>query len=467
MGYTRIQLWTLLGLQAVVSFSFECVFPFVNQMLLETGVTNDPKDVGYWSGVVESTYAVSQLIAVTLMTPVIIWSAVIVGISMISFGTSTSFAQMIVSRILGGVQGGSYPCIRMMAAEMSSKADEAHIFTLIGIAYRTGQVLGQPVGGALAHSERRFPKLFDTEFWRKYPYALPCFVGAAYALVCAFVGQLVLKETFRRKKARKADVRTPSPNSDETAFLLPAEPLGSSTLVKKAESSPSILSLLTWPLASLLVSVVAMVFITEIFFAIYPLFAFTPIELGGLGLSEAQIGLPMAARSLLCLLMMLLFSTYSDRFGRLNVYRFSIFAWIPTTLLFPVLNRIAKVGGEGGILWYAVLYMLFTFWSVTGWAWISVFLISSGLSPTPEAVATIQGMVSTAITAPQAFAPPLGTSTFALSIRHSDILGGNMFRIGTFTLSVLAFLHSLTLRDFSYDWRGEETNEAPVEEPAI
>lgn len=476
MGYTRTQLWTLLGLQAVISFSFQSIFPFVNQMLLEIGVVNDPKDVGYWSGLVESTYAVSQLIAVFPATriadtygrkPVIIWSAVIVGISMISFGTSTSYAQMIMSRILGGVEGGSHTCIRVMAAEMSSKADESHIFTLIGVAYRTGQVLGQPVGGALAHPERRFPELFDTEFWRKYPYALPCFVGAAYALVCAFVGQLVLKETLRRKKARKADIRTPSPNSDETAFLLPAETSGSSTPVKKVDSSPSILSLLTWPLASLLVSVVAMVLITEVFFATYPLFAFTPIELGGLGLSEAQIGLHMATRSLLMLLTMLPFSTFSDRFGKLNVYRFSIFGWIPTILLFPLLNRIARAGGEGGILWYAVLAVLFTFWSVTGWAGISVFLISSDLSPTPEAVATIQGMLSTAIIAPQAFAPALGTSAFALAIKHSDILGGNLFWIGTFTLGALTFLHSLTLSDSSHDWRGEESNEARVEEPAI
>ena len=418
MGYTRTQLWTLLALQAVVSFSFECIFPFVNQvrttrhdthislliafflaqMLLEIGVVNDPKDVGYWSGLVESTYAFSQLVAgqsrpfpldksdflllvfpatwiadVYGRKPVIIWSAVIVGISMISFGTSTSYAQMIVSRILGGVEGGSHTCIRVMAAEMSSKSDEAHIFTLIGVAYRTGQVLGQPVGGALSHPERQFPKLFDTDFWRAYPYALPCFVGAGYALLCALVGQIVLKETLRSKKGPKKVARASSSNSDETTLLLSGENSGSATPVQKPKSSPPILSLLTWPLASLLISVVAMVLITEIFFATYPLFAFTPVELGGLGLSEAQIGLHMAARSLLMLLTMLPFSTFSDRFGKLNVYRFSVFAWIPTILLFPFLNQIARAGGEGGILWYAVLFVLFTLWSATGWAWSELF----------------------------------------------------------------------------------------------
>lgn len=60
-------------------------------------------------------------------------------------------------------------------------------------------------------------------------------------------------------------------------------------------------------------------------------------------------------------------------------------------------------------------------------------MISSDLSPSPESVATIQGMVSTAIIAPQAFAPALGTSAFALAIKHSDILGGNVFWVGSFT----------------------------------
>ncbi|KIM24918.1 hypothetical protein M408DRAFT_26703 [Serendipita vermifera MAFF 305830] len=443
-------------------------------MLLDIGVVNDPKDVGYWSGLVESTYAVSQLIAVFPATriadtygrkPVIVWSAAIVGISMISFGTSTTYAQMIVSRILGGVEGGSHTCIRVMVAEMSSKSEESYIFTLLGVAYRTGQVLGQPIGGALAHPERRFPELFGSAFWRKYPYALPCFVGAAYALVCAFIGQLVLKETLQSKK--KADVHTPTPNPDEHTLLIPTETSGPSTPMKKPVSSPSISSVLTWPLASLLLSVVAMVLINEFICATYPLFAFTPIELGGLGLSEAQIGLHMATRSLLMLITMLPFSKFSDRFGRLNVYRFSNFAWIPTILIFPLLNRIARSGGEGGILWYAVLSVLFTLWSITGWAWISVFLISSDLSPTPEAVATIQGMVSTAIIAPQAFAPALGTSAFAFAIKHSDILEGNLFWVGTFTLGALVFLHSLTLSDSSHDWRGEESNEVRVEEPVV
>jgi hypothetical protein len=58
-------------------------------------------------------------------------------------------------------------------------------------------------------------------------------------------------------------------------------------------------------------------------------------------------------------------------------------------------------------------------------------------------------MVSTAIIAPQAIAPALGTSAFALAIKHRDILGGDLFWIGTLLfgashLSTVRFLALLT-----------------------
>jgi len=436
--------------------------------MLEIRVVDNPRDVGYWSGLEESTCAIFQIMTVfpdTWMAdiygrkPVVIWSAVIIAISIGSFGVSTTYLQMVLSRLFAGVVGGGKTCLRVMASETSSKEAESHIFTMIIVAYRVGQILGQPVGGALSHPERRLPTLFHDPFWRTYPYALPCFVAAGYALVCAIFGRIILRETL----AFKMDARTTNPStrgakSDERTHLLSGEASRSSSLKQKAPPKPTVLSLFHGPLASLLISVFAMFLITEVLFAIYPLFCFTPVELGGLGLSEAQIGFHMSMRSVLALVTMLPFSTFANRFGRLNVYRFSIFAWIPTILLFPLLNRIARAGGEDGVLWYVALFTLWTVWSATGWGWISIFLISSDLSPYPEAVATIQGMVSMATIAPEAFSPALGTSAFALAIKYRDILGGNLFWIGTFIFGTFAFLHSLTLRDSShaYDWREDK-----------
>ena len=60
--------------------------------------------------------------------------------------------------------------------------------------YRLGQVVGQPIGGFLAHPERQWPKVFSGKFWAKYPFSLPCFVGAGFALSAVAYAAIVLEE---------------------------------------------------------------------------------------------------------------------------------------------------------------------------------------------------------------------------------------------------------------------------------
>ena len=60
--------------------------------------------------------------------------------------------------------------------------------------YRIGQVVGQPIGGFLAHPERHWPKTFAGKFWAKYPFSLPCFVGAGFAFSAVTYAAIVLKE---------------------------------------------------------------------------------------------------------------------------------------------------------------------------------------------------------------------------------------------------------------------------------
>jgi MFS family permease len=307
--------------------------------------------------------------------PVIVLGALGVSISLAMFGLSTTYAMMILSRIIGGVVGGSSTAVRVMASELADKDSETYIFNWIVMAYRIGQIIGQPVGGILAHPEVGFPKLFGGEFWRAYPYALPCFVGAGYAFVVAILGSIVLRETLPSRrvaleapKRNEAGEMTPllSSNTGETASaIVMAE--GASSSPKSA--SPSIRSVLTYPLFSLLLSNVFMVLLTEIFFALYPLFAYTSIELGGLGLNAAQIGQHMSFRALLHLLALIPCAAAQRKWGKLFVYRFSLSAWIPTLFFFPLLNWMARRGLEGSVQWYAILFLLWTIWSITGWTW--------------------------------------------------------------------------------------------------
>ncbi|CAG8445428.1 2067_t:CDS:2, partial [Acaulospora colombiana] len=139
------------------------------------------------------------------------------------------------------------------------------------------------------------------------------------------------------------------------------------------------------------------------------------------------------------------------KWGLLNIYRVSLIAWFPSLICFPILNWMARRGMEGSVSWYSMLLVLWIIWSVTA----ASFVLLSSLSPSASAVATVQGLLSVSTIAPQALAPALATSTFAICIRHPEILYGNVFWVAIMIFSLVAFAHSLTLRESTYDWRAE------------
>ena len=50
------------------------------------------------------------------------------------------------------------------------------------------------LGGALSQPSKTFPSLFDTPFFRTYPFFLPCFVASMITASSAIVGYGLLKE---------------------------------------------------------------------------------------------------------------------------------------------------------------------------------------------------------------------------------------------------------------------------------
>lgn len=49
------------------------------------------------------------------------------------------------------------------------------------------------MGGLLSHPADKFDS-FNTPFWREYPFSLPCFIAAAFAVFAVSVGFFTLPE---------------------------------------------------------------------------------------------------------------------------------------------------------------------------------------------------------------------------------------------------------------------------------
>lgn len=60
----KAQLATLCAIRLVDPIAFTQIFPYVNEMMERLHLTNDPSKIGFYSGLVESSFAVSQLFCI-------------------------------------------------------------------------------------------------------------------------------------------------------------------------------------------------------------------------------------------------------------------------------------------------------------------------------------------------------------------------------------------------------------------
>ncbi|KAI5122776.1 hypothetical protein M0805_000120 [Coniferiporia weirii] len=448
------QVSVILVLNAVQPLAFELVFPFINQMVLEIGVVDDPERVGFYSGIIESIFAFMSFLFVIPCSfisdrygrkPVVLISIAILSLSTALFGFSKSYWFMIVTRSMGGVCGASWSTMKVMLGELTDRESQGQAFAIFGVAYRIGQILGQPVGGLLSHPERNFP-YFSGSFWLAYPYALPCLFSAFFALLAVFAGCFTLTETKPvKKRRRESHLRYASVTSER---VIP---------VKKEKMTSSWSAVMTPHVTSVLSSLVTMVIASEMLFALYPLFAFTPVEYGGLGLNEAAIGAHMAVRSFVSIGLMFFFAPVQRRLGTMRTYQLTMAIWPFNSLFFPLLNFLARWGASQ-IVMNSVLLVFFTVWGLANISWPASAVIINDAAPSADSLAAMNGISQMAIVLPQAFAPAFVTSLFAYSI-SSGILGGNLIWIVLSGISCIASVHCLTLKEPTHDWRKDDENE--------
>ncbi|PAV19860.1 MFS general substrate transporter [Pyrrhoderma noxium] len=415
----------ILILNGIQPLAYELVFPFINQMILEIGVVDDPERVGYYSGVIESLFAVMSFLFVIPCSsisdrygrkPVVLISIAILGLSTALFGFSRSYWFMIVTRALGGTSAASWSTMKVMLSELTDRSNQGQVFALFGVAYKVGQILGQPIGGLLSHPER------------------------------AAAGCFTLRETKPRRKITERMNRSYGSCESEDTLA--------------AEDKPSVpwISVFTPHVVSILTSLMTMVFTSETLFALYPLFAFTPVQYGGLGCSEATIGTHMAIRSFISILQMFLFAPMQRKFGTLRVYQMSMLVWPFTIAFFPILNLL-KRWEVGSLLFDGVLFVYFVIWGFGNLSWPASSLMINDAAPSPDSLAAMNGISQLAIVLPQAVTPAFVTSTFAWSI-STTLLNGNMIYVILFISVCLASIHCLTLKEPTTDWRDDFKNQS-------
>lgn len=433
----KLQLAILCLVRLAEPVAYTQVFPYVNRMMEVLHVTDDPAQIGFYSGLVDSVFALAQLTMIYRWgrlsdrigrKPCILMGITGAACSTLLFGLSSSLWTALLARTLAGFLSGNIAIIQSMVGEMTDETNQARAYTVVELIWYIGSIVGTLLGGTLAEPCERFPELFGgVQLFRSYPFLLPCAIAFSMALLGVVLGYFFLEETL--PSARKAQGLPPLydaiPSSIESDA--PAKPAA-------ASEPPSVWSLITDPV---IISVLRPYFLLSIqgtgFEVVFILFSYTAIHLGGLSRNPAEIGVALAGGGLIAVCSHpIVFPWLSQRIPRRKLYCYLMMLFPVCYLALPMLNVVARefrVGEEdvltpqGRIVVWILIGLMLLVVRMAGMAYSAHTIFVKHAAPSREALGSTFGIAQTVGSTARGVAPALVSSLFAITASR-NLLGG-------------------------------------------
>lgn len=364
------QFWIILVLHFSHSLVFKTLAPFTPQLIRDVGVTDeDEKRVGYYVSVLHLSYYIPQTMAVLYWSrlsdrigrkPVILIAAFTLATTMLWFGLSRTFLNLLLSRVFCGAFNGENGIIKSMMMDITDTTNLPNAYGYMPLPSMLAAIIGPLAGGSLSRPADRFPEIFgQSQLLRTYPYLLACAVPA----LCSTIVWIVLY--FRYKES--VSTRVPLWDIIKRWFLqqpyLKHSALSNNALISSGEVNSEEVPSESLPLSAVLTPKVLTVStnsgaVTLFVFAISKLqllFYATPIELGGVSLDPPRIGFIFATGAFADGVFQLLFyARLHDRLGARAIYMAGLGSGIPVILLFPAINALTRAHGMSFIVWLAI-----------------------------------------------------------------------------------------------------------------
>ncbi|KAF8878528.1 major facilitator superfamily domain-containing protein [Infundibulicybe gibba] len=227
--------WILLLLQLCEPIISSSIYPYINQLVSGLDITGgDERKVGYYAGLIQSLFFVTEAIMVMQ------WSR-------LSDRSVVSRSPLWLA-VLCGLLNGNIGVMKSAMGELTDRTNRARAFSFMSVIWATGSTLGPLMGGSLSRPHERFPAVFTGQFWIDYPYFYPASPLPVYGF--CFHGRPFLPE-----------------RDTASMHLLRLHNLAKDLLRSVNSSSTH---------------------------ALIPLFLATPIEIGGLGFEPSTIGYTLA-----------------------------------------------------------------------------------------------------------------------------------------------------------------------------
>ncbi|KAJ7270916.1 major facilitator superfamily domain-containing protein [Mycena rebaudengoi] len=409
------------------------IFPYINEFLTVLKVTDDPSRTGFYSGIVESTSAVVQMLMIFPWAklsdhigrrPIILTGALGVTATSLFLGISGSFAQIVALRVVAGFFAGNYAVYQTILAELTDATNQAIAYPLYGCVYPLGATIGPLIGGFFSNAATKYPNYLGYSFVESHPYFLP-------GLVCASISMLGFISTFCFLEETLPSKRLRNTGGHSGPVTLAENPASSDT-----ESMGMFRLLSIHPIRILATSSAALAFLDVGFQVVFIFFCYTPIKTGGLGFSATEIGYTLSMSSgMFAALQILVMPTLLRIYENAKMYKFCMGVWPVTFMLVPFLNIIARTGIDEGrermdprstvMLWIGIAVVVCSS-RVACLAYPNNAILVRNNSPNPASLGATNGLAVLAMSLSRCAGPAFVGSLFALSTGY-NLLGGHLW----------------------------------------
>ncbi|KAF9820191.1 hypothetical protein IEO21_01624 [Rhodonia placenta] len=419
----KVQLITLCAVRLVDPIAFTQIFPYVNEMMERLHLTNDPSKIGFYSGLVESSFAISQLFCIYHWArisdkigrrPVVLAGILGIGVSTIVLGLAHSLAGVVLARCIAGIFSGNIAVIHSVLGEITDTTNQAVAFPIYGLFWPLGAIIGPLLGGTFSNPAERFPNVFNYDFLKIYPYFLPCFVAGCLSICVATLIYLFLEESLPSKRHKGDYVPMRQVGSEHRPDPeKPAQPAG----VRYLLSIPLI--------KALCLSGLALAFLNTGFDVTFVLFSYSAIERGGLNFQTQQIGYALAMSGVASVLLQLFCMPYLlRRYDHAKMYNTCMAIWPFCYAFMPLLNIIATAGideatgqpsaAARAFIWMGIGGLLLLARTACLAYSVSMILVKEA-APDASSLGATNGLCQFFMCFARSFSPAFASSLFAIS----------------------------------------------------
>ncbi|KAJ7470281.1 major facilitator superfamily domain-containing protein [Mycena latifolia] len=408
----RAQLAALCIARLTDPVAYTQIFPYINEFLVLLHVTDDVSNIGFYSGLVESTFAISQTLTtypwaklsdIIGRRPVILFGALSLAVVTVLLGFCTTLTSIVIVRALAGFLAGNVAVYHAVLAELTDASNQSIAYPIYAFTYPFGSTIGPLIGGLFSNLGTKYPEYFGYDLILFHPYFVPNFVCSLLVMVGFGLAYFFLEESLPSKRRGRAF-------SIDTVDLL---------------SIPMI--------RVLTASALCLAFTGTAFDVVFVLFCYTPIQRGGLSFTVNRIGYALAMNGGVLAILQLFFMPFLLRTYRVaKLYNYSMRIWPVTFFLMPFLNVIVRSGYDeklalvdpttNAMLWIGIAVVL-TCSRIAALAYATNMILIRNHAPGVSSLGAANGLVQVAMCVSRCFSPAFISSAFALSVGN-DLLGG-------------------------------------------